>query len=207
MDEHQAARPRRSAGARAIDLAIDRRELVAAIQGGEPATGAFATTYPFAGKEVRPFDPRRRRPLLDQAGWRLEADGKRRKDGRTLDLVLVAYPQRPELVTMQPVIRARLAALGLNPQTRVVEQASAVAAARDFDLLLWAQHTAPAGDPGFFLNAFFRTGAGNNYAGYSSPAPTPCSTASPRPKRRPTARRSRPKSIACSSRTRRCRSW
>lgn len=155
---------------RAIDLAVDRRELVAAIRGGEPATGAFSTAYPFAGKEVRPFDTTQAARLLDQAGWKLEADGKRRKDGRTLDLVLVAYPQRPDLVTMQPVIRARLAALGLNPQTRVVEQAAAVANSRDFDLLLWAQHKAPAGDPGFFLNAFFRTGAGNNYSGYSSPA-------------------------------------
>ena len=39
----------------------------------------------------------------------------------------------------------------------------------DFDLLLWAVHTLPAGDPGFFLNGFFRTGAGNNYTGFSSP--------------------------------------
>lgn len=153
---------------RAIDLAIDRRELVAAVRGGEPATGAFATTYAFAEREVRPFDPAMAGRLLDQAGWRLEADGKRRKGGRTLDVTLVAYPQRPELPVLQPAIRARLAALGLNPQTRIVEQAGAVATARDFDLLLWAQHTAPAGDPGFFLNAFFRTGAGNNYAGYSS---------------------------------------
>ncbi|MBM3650345.1 MAG: peptide-binding protein [Alphaproteobacteria bacterium] len=154
---------------RAIDLAIDRRELVAAVQGGVPATGAFATTYAFAEREVRPFDPAAAGRLLDQAGWRLDGDGKRRKDGRTLDIVLVAYPSRPELPVLQPVIRARLAALGLNPQTRIVEQATAVATARDFDLLLWAQHTAPAGDPGFFLNAFFRTGAGNNYASYSSP--------------------------------------
>ena len=70
---------------------------------------------------------------------------------------------------LQPVIRARLAALGLNLQTRLVEQATAVATAHDFDLLLWAQHTAPAGDPGFFLNGFFRTGAGNNYSNYNSP--------------------------------------
>jgi peptide/nickel transport system substrate-binding protein len=153
---------------RAIDLAIDRKELVAAVQGGEPATGAFATTYPFALREVRPFDPTAAAGLLNQAGWRLESDGKRRKDGRTLDVTLLAYPQRPDLLTLQPVIRARLAALGLNPQTRVVEQATAVATARDFDLLLWAQHTAPAGDPGFFLNGFFRSGAGNNYAGYAS---------------------------------------
>jgi peptide/nickel transport system substrate-binding protein len=52
----------------------------------------------------------------------------------------------------------------------VVDNAGAVGAAGDFDLLLWAQHTAPAGDPGFFLNAFFRTGGGNNFAGFSSAA-------------------------------------
>ena len=30
----------------------------------------------------------------------------------------------------------------------------------DWDLLMWAQNTLPAGDPAQFLNAFFRTGAG-----------------------------------------------
>lgn len=154
---------------RAIDLAIDRRELVSAVQGGQPATGAFASIFPFASSEPRPFDVAAANRLLDQAGWQPGADGKRRRDGAVLEVTLLAYPQRPELPVLQPVIRARLAALGFDVKTRLVEQATAVAAARDFDLLLWAQHTAPAGDPAFFLNAFFRSGAGNNYAGYSSP--------------------------------------
>ena len=38
----------------------------------------------------------------------------------------------------------------------------------DWDLLMWAQNTLPAGDPAQFLNAFFRTGAGSNYAGLAS---------------------------------------
>lgn len=153
---------------RAIDLGINRAQLAQAVQGGEPATGAFARGLPFALAEARPFDVTAANRLLDDAGWRRGTDGRRSKDGKALDLVLVAYPQRADLVTFQPVLRAQLAALGIGIQTRVVDNAGAVGTAGDFDLLLWAQHTAPAGDPGFFLNAMFRTGGGNNYAGFSS---------------------------------------
>lgn len=154
----------------AVDLAINRGQLAQAIQGGEPATGAFAKGLPFALAEARPFDPVAANRLLDDAGWQRGSDGRRRKDGKALDLVLLAYPQRADLVTFQPVIRAQLGELGIGIQTRVVDNAGAVGAAGDFDLLLWAQHTAPTGDPGFFLNAFFRSGGGNNFAGFSSPA-------------------------------------
>ena len=37
-------------------------------------------------------------------------------------------------------------------------------AAGDWDLLLWAQHTLPAGDPAWFLNNFSHSTGGNNYA-------------------------------------------
>ena len=155
---------------RAIDLGINRGQLAQAVHGGEPATGAFPRGLPFALTETRPFDVSAANKLLDDAGWRRGADGRRSKDGKALQLALVAYPQRADLVTFQPVIRAQLAALGIGIQTRVVDNAGAVGAAGDFDLLLWAQHTAPAGDPGFFLNAMFRTGGGNNFAGFSSAA-------------------------------------
>lgn len=152
----------------ALGLAIDRRELVQAVRAGEVATGAFPVGTPHALREMLSSDVAEAARLLDQAGWVRGADGKRAKDGQILRLRLVAYPQRPDLLILQPVIRARLTALGVEVQTRVAEQPSAVAASGDFDLLLWAQHTLPAGDPGFFLNAFFRSGAGNNYSGLSS---------------------------------------
>ncbi len=154
---------------RAIDLGIDRRDLATAVNGGEPAAGAFPRTSPYSLGPQRAVDVAQANRLLHAAGWLRGDDGWRRKDGKRLDLTLVAYPQRPDLVTFQPVIRAQLAALGIGIQTQIVEQASVPATSGDFDLLLWAQHTAPAGDPGFFLNAFFRTGAGNNYAGFTSP--------------------------------------
>jgi peptide/nickel transport system substrate-binding protein len=154
----------------AVDLAIDRSELVTAIDGGQPATGAFAPYFPFAAKDARPTDLARAEALLDEAGWTKTDDGMRARDGAPLRLLAVAYPQRPDLVTMLPVIKAALARVGIAVDTQVAENVGAVAAAGDFDILLWAQHTAPAGDPAFFFNAMLRSDAELNYAHYASDA-------------------------------------
>lgn len=155
---------------RAIDNALSREDLVRAIRAGVPATGAFAPTFPFAGEEPIGHDIEAARALLDEAGFVPGADGVRARDGERLALSLVAYPQRPDLVTLQPVIRAALAQIGIAVTTRVSEDPNGVATAGDFDLLLWAQHTAPAGDPAHFLSLFFETGAARNYTGFSSEA-------------------------------------
>lgn len=154
---------------RALDLAIDRKQLAATLGGGEPATGAFARQYPFASGTERPFDRAAAQALLDEAGWRLDG-GKRQKNGQALKLTVLAYPQRPDLVSLLPVLRDQLMRLGIEVETRVVENAQAAAKEGNFDLLLWAQHTAPAGDPAFFLNVFLRSGAANNHARFASAA-------------------------------------
>ncbi len=155
---------------RAIDLAISRKDLVTAAQAGVPATGAFARSYPFAAQGSLPHDPDAAAALLEQAGWALGEDGVRTRDGERLELVLYAYPQRPDLVTFQPVIRAALADVGIAVTTQVTESPNDVATSGEFDLFLWAQHTAPAGDPGLFLSLFFETDAARNYSGWSNAA-------------------------------------
>ncbi|MEM6381399.1 MAG: ABC transporter substrate-binding protein [Pseudomonadota bacterium] len=155
---------------RAIDLAVNRDDLVAAARAGQPATGAFAAAYPFAADGPLPHDPEAAAQLLDEAGWVMGDDGVRQKDGEALELVLWAYPQRPDLITFQPVVRAALSDLGISVTTQVTESPSDVAGSGAFDLFLWAQHTAPAGDPGLFLSLFFETDAARNYAGWSDPA-------------------------------------
>ena len=153
----------------ALDLAFDRKELAAAINGGEPATGAYATYFPFAGRDARPTDPAKAEALLDEAGWKKGANGIREKDGVPLRLLTITYPQRPDLVTMLPVVKAELARIGVAIDTQIVENIQQVASAGDFDIALWAQHTAPSGDPAFFLNSMLRSGASLNYAKYASP--------------------------------------
>ncbi|MGE6786625.1 ABC transporter substrate-binding protein [Ensifer adhaerens] len=153
----------------ALDLAFDRKELAAAINGGTPATGAYAPYFPFAGKQERPSDRATAEALLDEAGWTKDDAGNRQKNGTPLRLLAITYPQRPDLVTMLPVAKAQLARIGITLDTQVVENIQQVAAAGDFDIALWAQHTAPNGDPAFFLNSMLRSGASLNYAKYMSP--------------------------------------
>ncbi len=152
----------------AIDMAIDRKAITTAINGGQPATGAYAPYFPFAAKAARPFDVAAAEKLLEDAGWkRPSAGATRAKNGAVLKITIAAYPQRPDLVTMQPVIKAQLARIGIDSDTRVVENVNNVAAARDFDVLLYAQHTAPSGDPAFFFNSMLRSDAPNGYSGYA----------------------------------------
>lgn len=153
----------------ALDLAFDRRELAAAINGGEPATGAYAAYFPFAGKEPRPTDIAKAEALLDEAGWTKDAAGIRWKDGAPLRLLAITYPQRPDLVTMLPVVKSQFAKIGIALDTQVIENIQEAASTGNFDIALWAQHTAPNGDPAFFLNSMLRTGAALNYAKYASP--------------------------------------
>lgn len=155
---------------RAIDLAVDREALIAAARAGKVAHGAFSQVFPFAADEPVRHDRDAAAALLDEAGWTRDGDGPRMRDGERLSLTLVAYPQRPDLVTFQPVIRAALAELGIEVATRITEAPTDAARAGEFDLFLWAQHTAPAGDPGFFLSLFLGSDGANNYSGWSNDA-------------------------------------
>lgn len=154
----------------AIDLAIDRQELVAAINAGSRATGAFAPYFPFAAKEPRVTDLDQAKALLAEAGWAPGSDGIQEKNGETLSILIVTYPQRPDLVTMMPVVKAALARVGIASDTRVVENIGDYAAGGDFDIALWAQHTAPAGDPAYFFNSMLKSDGPLNHARYKSDA-------------------------------------
>ena len=53
--------------------------------------------------------------LLDEAGWKASPSGKRTNaQGEELKVKLVAYPHRPGLVIMQPVIQDTLESLGIT---------------------------------------------------------------------------------------------
>ena len=161
---------------KAIDLAIDRDALVAALAGGKGTRSLFPDNTPFFSDTSSPKgDAAAAKTLLDAAGWTLDnASGKRMKNGKELNITLVAYPHRPGLVIMQPIIKNALTALGITVTTVLTGQNWAETAKiindRSFDLLLWAQNTLPAGDPLWFLSNFFRSDAGSNHAHLNSTA-------------------------------------
>jgi len=175
MMHHNMARPNMGdVGVRkAIDVAIDRNALSQSLGAGMGTRSLFPDYTPYFLDESDPHgDANAAAALLDAAGWALEG-GKRMKDGQELTIKLVAYPQRPGLVTMQPVIADALTAVGITVESVVTsadswDELDTIMADGDFDLLMWAQNTLPAGDPAWFLNAFFRSDGGNNFAGLDS---------------------------------------
>lgn len=158
---------------KAIDLAIDRQALSQALAGGTPTRSIFPDYSPYFWDESDTHgDLSAAKALLDEAGWTLDSNGKRMKNGTELSVRIVAYPHRPGLVIMQPVIAEALSDLGITVESVVTGQewkeTSDIIDQEQFDLLLWAQHTLPAGDPLWFLSSFFRSDGSNNHANFKS---------------------------------------
>ena len=163
----------------AIDLAVDRSALETVLPGAHGTRSLFPDFSPYYTEfGSMTADATAAGALLDAAGWTLDSTtGKRCKDdgaGTCVQLAvkLVAYPFRAGLGLMQPSIKDDLEAVGINVTTLNVDLWSApydaILSDRSWDLLMWAQNTLPAGDPAWFLNNFFTTGAGNNFATLAS---------------------------------------
>jgi peptide/nickel transport system substrate-binding protein len=153
----------------ALSLALDRTQMARAIGGGVPASGLFPAYMPWGLPDPLPASRSRAAALLDEAGWRMEG-GLRRREGRLLELTLTAYPQRPDFLTLAPVVRAQLEALGLRLRTEVVEAITPALQEGRFDIAFWTTHVAPGGDPAFALEQYARSGAPLNVMGFADPA-------------------------------------
>lgn len=159
---------------KAIDLAIDRIALSQALAGGKATRSLFPDYSPyFIDESDSHGDADTAAALLDDAGWILNSDdGKRYKDGKELTVTLVAYPHRPGLGIMQPLIAEQLEDIGFSVNSVLTgmdwSETQAYLDDETFDLMLWAQHTLPAGDPLWFLSSFFRSDGGNNHANIAS---------------------------------------
>merc|ERR1740129_1906844 len=160
---------------KAVDLVLDRSVLTQTLLGGDPTRSLFPDNTPWARPETDTHaDKSEAERLLDEAGWTLDtSDNKRKKGGDALALTVIAYPFRPGLGLMLPKVEEALDSLGITVDARNVplwDGSNTILADKDYDLLMWAQNTLPAGDPQWFLNAFFRSSGGNNHAGLSSSA-------------------------------------
>jgi peptide/nickel transport system substrate-binding protein len=156
----------------AIDVAIDRNALVQALEGGHATRSLFPDYSAFFSDDSDTAGNKSKaEALLDEAGWTL-SNSTRSKDGVELTIDLVAYPHRPGLVIMQPLIHDMLTALNITVNSILTgddwDETQAIIDNGTFDVLMWAQNTLPAGDPAWFLSSFFRSDGGNNLAGFNS---------------------------------------
>ena len=151
---------------KAIDLAIDRSALSQALAGGEPTrrwaslenvcfalqsltslfylASLFPDYSPYHNEAGENYGEKgQAAALLDEAGYILNSDGKREKDGEVLSINLVAYPHRPGLGIMQPLIAESLRDLGIEVEETLTtfewSDTQDIIDDRTFDILMWAQ--------------------------------------------------------------------
>lgn len=153
----------------AINVGINREDMVTALKGGRVANGFFAQYYSFAGDVQETYDPEQAKSLLEEAGYTdTDGDGFVDKDGEKLTLKLVTYPSRPDLSVLMQLVVSELNDIGIDATTEMTDSIGNYVKTEAFDIAFWAQHTAPTGEPTYSLSQFFRTGAAYNNNEYSN---------------------------------------
>jgi peptide/nickel transport system substrate-binding protein len=110
---------------RALALAIDRKAIAGVMYGGHasPARGVLpGWMFELGDESPRGFDTdaRKAASLLDEAGWRMGEDGIRYKQGRPLQLRLVAaFPNASAVKPVPEMLEQMFRAIGIK--TEIVE--------------------------------------------------------------------------------------
>ncbi len=102
---------------KAIILSIDRQLIINQIFYGAyevPSTYWHATVYDNPNLKPYPYDPAQAKTLLDQAGWKLNSQGIREKDGKELILRYVYISGDQNNDTMAVSIQQMLADVGIK---------------------------------------------------------------------------------------------
>jgi peptide/nickel transport system substrate-binding protein len=156
----------------AIIRAIDYDELANAVMDGVvlPATSYYPPFFDFALANQR-TDVAEATRLLDEGGWLPGADGVRAKDGEPLRVILLIYPQQPDLTPISEAIQAQLSDLGFAVEIRSVDSINTALGpgGEEWDAaLVSAGAVTFGGAPEPTLRRYFVTGGDRNYAGFSN---------------------------------------
>jgi peptide/nickel transport system substrate-binding protein len=159
---------------RAVSLSVDRARIVqAALAGyGTPAAGAVPPESPLALPGAPLRDTVQADALLDEAGWKRDPQGRRVKDGKRFDVMLMTVGSGDN--TLEQLVQADLGARGINMGFQQMEMGAFLTKARgrpkDFDMLV----TGIPGDISLsFLGAMFdgrQRGGALDYADFHTPA-------------------------------------
>ena len=153
---------------RAVMLAMDYEEIANTVFHGAkaPATSLYNPNLPWAVENYR-HDVDKANALLDAAGWVRDGD-TRKRNGKTLSITIMIYPQQPDLVPLSNAMQSYLAEIGVA--SKVVSVDSVREAAMndlvEWDLALSATGTATVGSVSGFLNRYVSCDGDRNYGGY-----------------------------------------
>nr|WP_247741191.1 nickel ABC transporter substrate-binding protein [Cohnella sp. LGH] len=144
----------------AIWHAVDRDAISKSIFNGTetPAETLFSANVNYADVplQIRAYDPEKAKALLEQAGWKADAEGApRAKEGKPLELKLYYDANSPSQKTQAEWLQAETLKLGMKLEL-VGEESNSIASRRasgDYDLL-FNQTWGLAYDPQSTISAF-----------------------------------------------------
>ncbi|MGH8932257.1 MAG: ABC transporter substrate-binding protein [Egibacteraceae bacterium] len=157
---------------RAFSLGIDYRSLAEDVMDGayDIAESMYPTVYPFAVANQK-TDLAQARSLLDEAGWQLGPDGVGTKNGDRLEVVLLTYPQQPDLQPLAVAVQAQLAELGFDVEIRQVDDIMSTLQDPEAwnTAMIFSGTTDFTGATESFLRRYLVTGGDRNDGGVSDP--------------------------------------
>lgn len=151
--------------------AVDYRGLAEDVLGGlaETATSVFAPSLPYA-VDTQETDADAAAETLEAAGWVSGPDGTRTKDGASLTLQLLSYPQQPDSTTLAEALQVQLGEVGIDVQVQQVDDITAAREGSDWDAAVVGDSLVSfGGSPVEGLATGLVTGGEENYGGVSDP--------------------------------------
>lgn len=153
---------------RAAMLAMNYDEIANAVFHGAkaPATGLYNPNFPYALQNYR-HDLNEANKILDAARWVRNGD-TRTKDGETLSVTIMIYPQQPDLVPLSAAMQSYLSQAGIASEVVSVDSVreAAMNDLLEWDIALSATGTATVGSVSGFLNRYVACEGDRNYGGY-----------------------------------------
>ncbi|MEO0425895.1 MAG: ABC transporter substrate-binding protein [Pseudomonadota bacterium] len=162
---------------RALDHLLPREEIVGTVLndlGGASGTGIFPPDKPWANKALTmtAYDREKALALLAEAGIAdTDGDGRLERDGEPFKVVIRSYYGRPSMQPSAELYAAHMEAAGITTELRILRDWTV--AVDDFregraDMLMFSSNAAPTGNAAYFPNFTFRTGALENFGGWSN---------------------------------------
>jgi peptide/nickel transport system substrate-binding protein len=167
---------------RAIVQAVDRARIMRDLDGelwvpGE--TDRLAGQFAYDATLAQPrYDPAAAARALEAAGWRLQRDGSRRKNGRTLNLDFVATTESPTTARFAILAQQDLDKVGVRSDVKAYAYNQIWAGAAEhgiykdgrFDLTYTGWQPNAVNDHSYLFRCDTRPPAGDNFARICDPA-------------------------------------
>ncbi|MBQ6393480.1 MAG: ABC transporter substrate-binding protein [Eubacterium sp.] len=155
---------------KALAAAIDYDSLVKVLGDGVTnAQAPYPKSAPYGYDELdkQHYDAAEAAKCLEAAGFKdSDGNGYVDKDGKELKLTLTY--QMADYTSMLEAVQSMAKECGINIELKLADSIEAVEEKKDFDLICTNWQVLSTGDPQWFLDTLYKTGAQNNCISYSN---------------------------------------